>query len=604
MLERGRTNQELLEELSFLKNKIKKLEKSESQQKPTAMALHKIEHKYHQLAKDMPALICTFLPDSTLTYVNKAYCELFQKQPEDLVGQKFLDFLPDDGTRENVRRQYISLTPENPVKTYEHKVIVSDGTNQYHWHRWTDRAFFSDDGQISYFQSIGQDITKHKEADEAQRESEKRFRLITDTIEEVFWMADTGIQENFFISSGYERVWGRTLQSLKEDPQSFIAAAHPDDRARLMSVLEVKKTGQPFDHEYRIIRPDGSIRWIWDRGFPIEDDEGHVTRYVGVATDISERKWMEDALRNNEELYRTILQTAMDGFWITDIQGRLLGVNEAYCRKIGYSEQELLTMRVSDLEFTKTTGDIADRIQKIMEHGEDRFESQHCRKDGSIIDFEISVQYLPAGGGRVVGFLRDITVRKQAEEQLKSSLKEKEVLLKELQHRVKNNLLTISGILALQLERIKDMESKDIFITSLNRIKAMTRIHARLYQSDNYSLINFKGYIEELAWELSRSYGFPPENMITNVEDISIDINTAIPAGLIVNELVSNAMKHAFPSLGVEDKGTGDPYGDRKGRITITLKERPAPQPAFTGETRAENSEAPRSPLVILTVSD
>ena len=132
----------------------------------------------------------------------------------------------------------------------------------------------------------------------------------------------------------------------------------------------------------------------------------------------------------------------------------------------------------------------------------------------------------------------------------------------------------------------------------------MTRIHTRLYQSDNYSLINFKGYIEELVCELSRTYGFSPENMITNIEDISIDINTAIPTGLIVNELVCNAMKHAFPSLGAEDIGTGQPYRNRKGKITISLKERPDPQPVFAGEAMTENSEAPRSPLLILTVSD
>ena len=203
-----------------------------------------------------------------------------------------------------------------------------------------------------------------------------------------------------------------------------------------------------------------------------------------------------------------------------------------------------------------------------------------------------------------LGILSDITGEKEAEEQVKSSLNEKEVLLKELQHRVKNNLLTISGILALQVESIKDRESKNIFIASMNRIKAMTRIHTRLYQSDNYSLINFKGYIEELVCELSRTYGFSPENMITNIEDISIDINTAIPTGLIVNELVCNAMKHAFPSLGAEDIGTGQPYRNRKGKITISLKERPDPQPVFAGEAMTENSEAPRSPLLILTVSD
>jgi two-component sensor histidine kinase len=158
----------------------------------------------------------------------------------------------------------------------------------------------------------------------------------------------------------------------------------------------------------------------------------------------------------------------------------------------------------------------------------------------------------------LLGISEDITDRKEAEDQIKASLKEKEVLLKEIQHRVKNNLLTISGILALQSERIKDNESKDAFITSMNRINAMTKIHTRLYQSEDYALIHFKGYMEELLGELSRSYGFPHENLIIDIQDISLNINTAIPTGLIVNELVSNAMKHAFPN-------------GNKGPITVTL---------------------------------
>ena len=185
------SNQELLKDLSFLKKKIKKLEESESQQKPTAMKLHKSEDKYRQLAEDMPALICTFLPDSTLTYVNKAYCDLFQNRSGDLIGQKFLEFLPDEATRENVRRQYMSLTTGNPVKTYENEVIVFDGTNQYHWHRWTVRAFFSDNGQISYFQSIGQDITEHKRIEMALRESESFLNTILNSIPIPVFYKDT-----------------------------------------------------------------------------------------------------------------------------------------------------------------------------------------------------------------------------------------------------------------------------------------------------------------------------------------------------------------------------------------------------------------------------
>ena len=119
-----------------------------------------------------------------------------------------------------------------------------------------------------------------------------------------------------------------------------------------------------------------------------------------------------------EERHRSILQTAMDGFWMTDMQGRLLDVNEAYCRMSGYSAQELLGMRITDLEATETGDSTAARIQKIMVQGDDRFESRHRCKDGSIIDVEVSVQYRDTDGGQFVVFLRDITDRKQAEEKL------------------------------------------------------------------------------------------------------------------------------------------------------------------------------------------
>jgi PAS domain S-box-containing protein len=132
---------------------------------------------------------------------------------------------------------------------------------------------------------------------------------------------------------------------------------------------------------------------------------------------ITERKRAADALRKSEEQHRTILQTAMDGFWLADTQGHLLDVNETYCRLSGYSLQELLAMCIPDLEAAETGGGTAAHIQKIIVQGEDRFESHHRRKDGSVFDVEVSVQYRPAEGGRFVVFLHDITDRNQAEEE-------------------------------------------------------------------------------------------------------------------------------------------------------------------------------------------
>jgi PAS domain S-box-containing protein len=139
-------------------------------------------------------------------------------------------------------------------------------------------------------------------------------------------------------------------------------------------------------------------------------------------------KQVEAVLRQSGERHRTILHTAMDGFWMADLQGRLLEVNEAYCRMSGYGPQELLAMCISDLEAVETTTDTTDHIRKVMTQGEDRFESQHCRKDGSVFDVEVSVQYQPTEGGRLVGFLRDITERKRAEEILRQ--REEELSIK------------------------------------------------------------------------------------------------------------------------------------------------------------------------------
>ncbi len=141
----------------------------------------------------------------------------------------------------------------------------------------------------------------------------------------------------------------------------------------------------------------------------------------GIARDITMRRQAEGALRESEERHRTILQTAMDGFWMTDTHGHLLEVNETYCRMSGYSERELLAMRIPDLEATETDDDTAAHFQRTIAQGEDRFESQHRRKDRSVFDVEVSVQYRPIEGGRLVVFLQDITHRKHAEEKLRES---------------------------------------------------------------------------------------------------------------------------------------------------------------------------------------
>ncbi|MCX6057821.1 MAG: diguanylate cyclase [Chloroflexi bacterium] len=167
---------------------------------------------------------------------------------------------------------------------------------------------------------------------------------------------------------------------------------------------------------------------------PLLDNRQNNIGRLLILHDITERK--QNELRN-----QSILQTAMDGFWLADTRGHLLEVNESYCRMSGYSEQELLAMSISDLETNETPEEMASHIEKIMTQGEDRFESRHCRKDDSFFDTEVSVQYQPGDGGRFIVFLHDITVRKQSEELLKEYLHKLGERAKEL-----NCLYSISEI--------------------------------------------------------------------------------------------------------------------------------------------------------------
>jgi PAS domain S-box-containing protein len=173
-------------------------------------------------------------------------------------------------------------------------------------------------------------------------------------------------------------------------------------------------TGALQAGELRLLKEDGTPFWAHLTTTAAPDEAvSPVCRIVLSAN--PERQRAEAAFHASEVRYRTILQTAMDGFWLADPQGRLLAVNAAYCQMSGYSSPELLAMHIPDLEAVEAAADTAAHIHKIMAQGEDRFETRHRRKDGSVFTVEISVQYQPTDGGRFVAFLRDITARQRAE---------------------------------------------------------------------------------------------------------------------------------------------------------------------------------------------
>ena len=211
---------------------------------------------------------------------------------------------------------------------------------------------------------------------------------------------------------------------------------------------------------------------------------------------------------------------------------------------------------------------------------------------GNIKNIFVTVAIIPGTAKSLVS-LQDITYRKDTERALKTTINEKDTLLREIHHRVKNNLQIISSLLNLQSRYIKDTEALDVFTESQNRVRSMAIVHEKLYQSNNISKIDFSEYLRDLVTSLFYSYNIQPDKISinTDIENIFFDVDTCIPCGLIVNELLTNCVKHAFPNnkighvyiglhddegtytLNVSDDGVGFPKSiDYKNTETLGLQ--------------------------------
>ncbi len=256
------------------------------------------------------------------------------------------------------------------------------------------------------------EISRFRVVDEKRRYSSKEWRSIFDAISDAVCMIDpdgTITRCNKAMTD----LLGKPFEAVIGAPcwEIVHGTSEPIEGCPLVRMRETRQ------RESKVLQMDGGYFNV--AVDPLLDEKGNIISAVHIISNITERKQVEEALLKSEKLHRTILFTAMDGFLMTDPQGSIKEVNDAYCRMSGYSDQEMLTMNISDLESAMKPANVAAKFRYLRKHGEGRFESQHRRKDGSIFEVEISVKYRPEEGERMVAFLRDITDRKRAEEQLK-----------------------------------------------------------------------------------------------------------------------------------------------------------------------------------------
>ena len=443
---------------------------------------------------------------------------------------------------------------------YMYRIINREGKTL-----WLDVYYYAeldDSGNPYAIDQIYVDITDRINAEKLLRESENKYRRLTESVPAAIFI----YSDNKF-TYGNEYSSNITGYGVKElIGKNFWELVHPDFRetVKQRGINRISGKEAPSRYELKILDKYGNEKWLDYSGTNINFQGKPAV--LGVAYDITELKKTQQALIDSELKYRTLIENMSEVIIYADNEDRIIFVNDNAISMFGYSKDELIgRISVKMLVDEEYYEFVKDRI-KLRRHGfTDKYEVKMKRKDGEIIWVEISSAPLKDVNGKIIGSIgiySDITDRKKYENTIENSLKQKDLLLKEIHHRVKNNLQIISSLIKLQSAHVKDKEIHSLFSESQNRIKTMALIHEKLYRSTDISVIEFYDYIKNLVDSLYASYGMSSERVRPVIEfrSIYLDIDTAIPCGLIINELVSNCLKYAFPAL-------------RKGQITIDLLE-------------------------------
>ena len=433
--------------------------------------------------------------------------------------------------------------------------IVIIGSELYENHYYVPpEKLLGEDAQASKLNRWIRSLQRRKETEEALRSSEERFDLAVRGADEGLWdwwfaSDDSWVSPRFKEMIGFEEDsdWGSAVEFWQ-------SRLHPDDSERVeQAIRDHTERRVPYDIEYRLQTRDGEWRWFVARGQAQWNADGQAIRMAGSIRDITERKCVEEALRESEENFRRLAESSPVSIAILSDadEVKFVYVNPAWEEIFGYTREEAKMMNVADVLHPDMRDSVLERGRARLrgEQVPSRYELKIVAK-GEVtkwLDFSATIiRY--HGKATILTVANDITNRKHAEEQLKASLREKGVLLKEVHHRVKNNMQIMSSLLRLQARTVKDPVVAEVLADSQSRVHAMAQVHTQLYESRDLTNIAFEEYLRSLAQSSIRAHGDGRIHVAvrTEGEDFPIDIGLAVPCGLVINELLTNALKHAF----------------------------------------------------------
>ncbi|WP_377473427.1 MAG: PAS domain S-box protein [Microcoleus anatoxicus] len=533
--------------------------------KQAEAALKESEERFRQLAENIESVFwISDIPKDEIIYVSPAYEKIWGIKCAELYAEpkSFLERIhPED------KQRIVGNLPKQILGKYDEEYRLVKPNGEISWIR--DRAFpiTNATGAVYRIVGIAEDISDRKRVQKELQDAKQMYQQILDAITDIILVKGPEsriVWANKAFRDYYQRENSELIGIIDAEFQEpEYTQQYLLDDARVFNTGEVGQIlEEPLKNSY------GEVNYFDTIKSPIFDTEGKVVMTVGVSRNTTERKQAQKALRESEERFRQLAENIQDSFWLVSVElTDILYVSPAYEQIWGRSREDLYAHNYNWIDWVHPEDQnlLHQSFGRIVAGESTNTEYRILRPDGTICwvcDRAFPIYNESGKLYRVAGICEDISDRKFAESRLQGTLREKEVLLKEIHHRVKNNMQVISSLLELQAQYIDDEATLFLFEESQSRIHSMALIHEQLYQSDNLARIDIQNYVENLAANLFQSFGLYNDSIQINlnIEPIYLNIETAIPCGLIINELVSNSLKYAF-------------IPTRKGEITINFLE-------------------------------
>ena len=485
--------------------------------------------RYRSVVEDQTELICRFLPDGTITFVNQAYCRYFKQLRHDLLGRKFKSLIPANEQKKENEKTNLLFTPEKPVLTQEYQVEI-DG--KISWLQWTKRGIFDPDGKAIEIQAIGRDITERVLAEKALRDREEQLELFfSQSLDGFFFMFldrpvrwnDTVDKEEVldyvFSHQVITKVNDAMLTQYGATSEQFVGLTPNElfahDIAQGKEVWRRLFDGGRLAIETDRRKLDGTQVWIEGDYICMYDSSNRIIGHFGVERDISDRKRAEEEIR---EMSAT-LQNAVEGISRLDTRGRYISVNKAYASIAGYEVEETIGMKWQEIIHPSDRGKMMAMYQKMLETGKEEGEAMGIRKDGSIFYQQVVIIKAYDRHKNFIGhyrFMKDITERKRAELELQQAKEAAEVanrakseFLANMSHELRTPLNGILGYTQIlrKMPSLSQEQNESLAIiqncgehllTLINDILDLSKIEA---QRMELSLTEFElpGFIKSIA---------------------------------------------------------------------------------------------------------